>query len=380
MAQRSRWCTVAVAAAAVTMVVGAGGTAQARVAAGAPRIRQIRWTSSALAAPLTGRAQLAAIVRKHYGAEVSSGAGMPIAAELITDPIWVTIQGVSYQMQMYAVHFYGKGAPPPDVEVQLIRQDGTDTQWHLYDFSKPGVNNFTSPKDSVASAAISFGTNFGKSRVESAFTQQTPATDTPCKTFDGTKGTEVAADGTISSTQFALATGTTPFFGTITTPPLTGTMFLDPGCIGKRVPEGCPPNGFTELQAGRRTEFAFATDGSQVEELTGTGTRTQAHEVDSYPLPASDFTAKLTPTGAKATIRTGGNPFMEGTAVFTTPGAPQSLGPFRCHVGGVMHHYTVTQYTGMLGPGPKPFLALFDTGMLQLTSQRAALAQFALTN
>ena len=84
----------------------------------------------------------------------------------------------------------------------------------------------------------------------------------PCKLQNGT-GRPGVLERHRQVSQFSLVSGTSPFFGTVTTKPKTGSFFYDPGCKGGggKLVTICP--GTEDIEVGNASSAArlsFAND------------------------------------------------------------------------------------------------------------------------
>ena len=105
----------------------------------------------------------------------------------------------------------------------------TGEQEHVYGYAPIGGLHLTA-NAGLTSARVRTGTSIAPSAVDLRFHTVGAVEQSPCALVGGGRGTFQIASGTLSATTFAIATGTTPFFGTITTVPATATVVHDPGC------------------------------------------------------------------------------------------------------------------------------------------------------
>ena len=73
-----------------------------------------------------------------------------------------------------------------------------------------------------------------------------------------------------------------------------------------------------------------------------------------------------------ATVKTTGNPFMTGTATFTSAKPPKTKTGSCKDESNVKHTYTLATYAGQLTSGSPLLSANFDTGALHLSAPTAA--------
>lgn len=329
----------------------------------------------AVNAPIPLRVQR--VIARRLG--ITAGSTTTSAESLVTNPVWVTDRGISYQMTVYAVRVPGFGQ---DVDVSLVRTaataSGVASQEHDYDYSGKGFHPFSVNTTTLRSAKIDFGSAAAPSMFTSRFQATQPSIRTPCNLFGGGTGTLTRANGSLSTSAFAIATGTTPFFGTITTPPLTGTLYSDPGCRGPAL-NFCP--GTVTLGAFMPTSsWVIGNDptGANAFEEVFTGSNAPtlpfpSHDVFS-PVPSSDMVGPtITTNTVKMRWLTAQNPWMVGSATFTA--ATSSGGGIRgfCRAGGTVHKFKGTFYDGTLAGNSKPLIAIFDTGLRALHTGHAEL-------
>src|SRR4051794_14770775 len=181
---------------------------------------------------------------------------------LTGDPTAVTKGGFTYQMQFSAF-----GSPPfagftfpPDIEATLTRRapvagEPEAFQFHDYGFSPESGVTFSSAAD-ASSASLDTSTAIEPSHIDLSYLASGDAVTSRCRLENGRYGTLYRSTGALTDHRFALATGTSPVFGTITAAPRTAALIADPGCTGstitidaqQRRPEPC--SGRTTLLSG----------------------------------------------------------------------------------------------------------------------------------
>lgn len=366
---------------AAVCAIALAATSAAQAGTARPMVLSSRLQTTAIAARpalISARARGQALIAERLGPDASIDA--PPSAALETDPIWITVGDVRYRMTVFAFRALAPGFGPPVVEVILVRP-GTgraqagDVQEHDYVYSAPGIV-FNLDTAGLRTSKVDLRKLFS-TRISTLFTATSPVASSPCRLSGGGAGRYSWASGTLSSRTFAVHTGTSPFFGTITLPPLTATVSFDPGCREQVIRESdCP---------GRVGLFSFSANGywfagdtygnarieQRVYHQTGGETSARAHLVDAFT-PASDLAVTATPGGATALWRSAGNPYTIGSATFRSHAAGRFSG--RCRGdGGAVHRFSGTEYDGQLTPNAKPLIALLDTGLMGLTARRATL-------
>ena len=321
------------------------------------------------------------------------GAAAPSLASLslFTDPAIVTVGGVSYRMSLSVDNLPAAFDQPPELAVDLDRVTSaagrlTGEQEHVYGYAPIGGLHLTA-NAALTSARVRTGTSIGPSAVDLRFHTVGAVEQSPCALVGGGRGTFQIASGTLSATTFAIATGTTPFFGTITTVPATATVVHDPGCA-------------TFTQAAARPVFHRQCGGREtIQQSTltsvwlgalgfGGGRVTEFGLTESNPfgpagvshlavgvgrganMPAPVHTAG---GGVRADVRTAGVQFMGGRARFTSTGTAHVSSGHTCTWERHTYHFTTTRYQGRLTPASSPLRILFDTGATAITPTRATL-------
>lgn len=363
---------------------------------GAAAIAVVGVTSAT--ASMAPHAQLAAAMRARIpsGWSLPGSFGLrpalagPVNESLTSAPTTVTIAGVAYRMQLDVETFTGAGPVPPSVSVELSRGSATHTQIHEYGFQPTKPVTF-SVNQKTMGASVNTGTLIAPSAIATVF-KPTKVTSRTCGLGGGATGTYRSATGTLTTSAFKIATGTTPFFGTITTKPTTATLVIDPGCTtggggGASLP--CPsseqlqPAGNGPLTTGW---FAATVPGSSSAQLVAVNVPAALTAVEQpfhligEVVPAADLPAPTAgATGATARILTTGAVFLRGSAIFTSTKAPKTT-TGSCTLAGKKHTYSMRAYTGTLKAGTPALLALFDTGRKTLVSMPAELDLTRLTS
>lgn len=153
---------------------------------------------------------------------------------LFSDPTTVTVDGVSYQMGVSAYDLPAAFDQPPELAVELDRLTSaggrlTGEQDHVYGYAPIGGMTVTA-NAALTHATVKTGTSISPSAVDLHFHASGAVQQTPCTLLGGGHGVFQVASGKLTATKFRVATGTTPFFGTITSAPATATVVHDPGC------------------------------------------------------------------------------------------------------------------------------------------------------
>jgi hypothetical protein len=302
-------------------------------------------------------------------------------------PKEVLIGGIRYEMHLSAFAFSGN---PPFADIDLQRSlplVGRPTAFQLHDYSLSPQSGatFTFARGTLATAALDMGSSIAPDTLAATFTASGPATQTPCRLVTGGHGLLRRAAGTLAYSAFGIDTSTTPFFGTLTAGPLHGRLTSNPGCNGVGAPapnpRQCP--GRESLDAATpTTEWSF--DKAYGQPLVGEGAfigsdpdspsvTSAAHlisaETSKYTLPRPTHSLH----GATARAFTEGDPFMTGTAMFTSTRAPVITRRHSCIAAGRTRHFNTYRYAGQLAPGATPMTAEFDTAPLALTPLSATL-------
>jgi hypothetical protein len=331
-----------------------------------------------------------ALARWHRWTLAHSGAAPRTAfSSVVLDagPKEELIDGIRYEMHLSAFAF---SANPPFVDVDLQRSlplvgRPTAFQLHGYSLNPQSGATFTFARTTLATAALDMGSSIAPDTLAATFTASGPATQTPCRLVSGGHGVLRRAAGTLAYSAFGIDTSTTPFFGTLTAGPLHGRLASNPGCndVVAPVPNARPCPGRESLDASTPTgEWSFdkAFGRPLVGEDVFTGSdpdspsvTSDAHiisaETSQYTLPRPDHSLH----GATARAFSAGDPFMSGTATFTSTRAPAITRRHSCIAGGRTRRFNTYRYAGRLAPGTAPMTAEFDTAPLALTPLPATL-------
>jgi hypothetical protein len=326
---------------------------------------------------------------------VAAAASSHTALELFTNPVPLTINGVTYQMSMGAFGQQNAFGQPPQMEVGLARittAHGRPTaeQDHVYGYSATGIQ--LSATSDLSKVRLNTGSAFAPTAVNTTFTQIAKATY-PCTLLGGGHGAAIQAEGAISSKTFKIATGSSPFFGTITTGPKAATAFADPGCgsfggSGGQIIFGNSQelqtcSGRETIQAGSvfgSTAWAMTVgfEGGKSLVLAATATSSQTESVNHLAAAVQSGSAMPPAShshkGATAKITTAGNPMFSGRATFFSHHAPRISSVQRCVWEHHVYRFRGYRYGGGLKPvASNPLTALFDTGHFAFHGHAASL-------
>ena len=318
--------------------------------------------------------------------------------ELFSDPVNVTVNGITYRMTMSAESPPVAFDQPPQLNVELDRTTAaggliTGEQEHLYGYAPLSGMHFTA-NAGLTRATVNTGTSIDPSAVDVHFRSSGPIEQQPCTLVGGGQGVFQVASGTLSATTFKVATATFPFFGTITTVPQTATVIHDPGCatfIGfgsaarPRAAKAAPV--FHEQCTGNVIEQSSLTSfwlsqlgfgGRRLEQLGITETNPFGPDGISHVAAGLGSGADMprpvkTAGGIRATVLTTGVPFMGGRAVFTSAVKPHVSPGHSCIWERHIHHFTTTRYPGKLTSTASPLEMMFDTGAAPVASAPAEL-------
>jgi hypothetical protein len=323
--------------------------------------------------------------------------------ELFTDPVPVTVNGITYQMTMSVENLPVSFDEPPELAVELDRTTVgggliTGEQSHVYGYAPLTGLDFTA-NAGLTRATVKTGTSINPSALDVHFHTTGTVEESPCSLVGGGQGEFQAATGTISASTFKIATATTPFFGTITTTPQTATVFRDPGCSNffgfaasvkaAREPVFHPEcsgreaitqssltsfwlaqtgfGGRRMLQLGATESNPFGPDGVD-HEVAGLGSGT------NMPRPV-----RTGEGGVRADVLTSGVPFMGGRAVFRSTARAHVSPGHTCTWERHTYHYTTTRWPGRLTSATTPLAMMFDTGAAPITPTPATLYLFTYT-
>jgi hypothetical protein len=318
--------------------------------------------------------------------------------ELFTDPVNVTVNGITYRMTLNVENPPVAFDQPPQLNVELDRTTAaggliTGEQEHLYGYAPLQGMHFTA-NAGLTQATVNTGTSINPSVVDVHFQSSGPIEQQPCPLVGGGHGVFQVASGTLSATTFKIATATFPFFGTITTVPQTATVIHDPGCatfIGSgsaaRAKAATAEPVFHEQCTGNVIEQSSLTSlwmsqlgfgGRRLEQLGITETNPFGPDGISHAVAGLGSGANMTHPvktagGIRATVRTTGVPFMGGRAVFTSAVKPHISPGHSCVWARHLHHFTTTRYPGKLTSTASPLEMMFDTGAAPVPSTPAEL-------
>jgi hypothetical protein len=372
--------TVAAAALAATGTPASASTQRPRMRAFTPRLLP----SIALPA---GLARRMAQFQPHAAAPLSLD-----SIELFADPSDVTVNGVTYQMYLAAFTQPAAFDQPPQVDVQLDRTTAgggalLGEQDHIYGYAP--LTGLTMTADAgLTRAHLKTGTSIDPSAIDMRF-HATDVEQTSCHLLTGGRGTFQYATGTLSASTFKIATGTTPFFGNITTPPVTATVVHDPGCgtIIFGAASSAATHAAANLHAARSVLFEEPCTGPTLAEQNLTsfwvsqlgihrgrvfqlgatstnpfGPNGISHEAIGVGPGANMGRLVRTADGVREAVRTKGVAFMGGKAMFRSTARPHVSPGHSCIYERHIYHYTNVRYQGTLTPGTSPLAMLFDTG------------------
>jgi hypothetical protein len=370
----------------VALVVAASLVAAATASATSPPPRPLaiwhRWTRAHVNAPAF-----------NVFATVFSFAG----------PREVMISGVRYEMGLTVFGTPGGGASQPpfasvDLQRSLPRTRPTAFQLHEYDFAPQTGATFTFDRDTM-DTSVDLGGTVAPSQLATSYAPTTPITKRRCTLVTGGHGYLRESRGTTVYSPFSIVTPTSPFFGTLATGPVLTAEAFDPGCknggvialVAPQVRAAVPlaasrPNpcaGRETLSTVSATEqwvFDKVFGRRATTQLVGTGTdpNTQPVVADSHAIiagtPVYDLPRPIhNAHGATAEVFSAGDPFMTGSATFTSTGAPRATGGHVCKAGGILHRFSSLRYTGRLAPNTNALTADFDTSPVSLASRPATL-------
>jgi hypothetical protein len=383
---------VAAALAVAGAALAAAGTATAGAATHSPRAAMFTPRMLASMAPKGGLLQRMAGLLP--GASTVSLENL----ELFTDPVNVTMNGITYRMTMSADSPPVAFDQPPQLNVELDRTTAaggliTGEQQHLYGYAPLSGMHFT-VNAGLTRATVNTGGSIDPSAVDVHFQSSGPVEQQPCTLVGGGQGVFQVASGTLSATTFKIATATFPFFGTITTVPRTATAIHDPGCatfIGSgsaaRAKAARAAPVFHEQCTGNVIEQSSLTSfwlsqlgfgGRRLEQLGITETNPFGPDGISHAVAGLGSGADMprpvkTARGVRATVLTTGVPFMGGRAVFTSAVKPHVSPGHSCVWERHLHHFTTTRYAGKLTSTGSPLEMMFDTGATPVPSSPAEL-------
>jgi hypothetical protein len=368
-----------------TGCLGAGvTTAQA---ATPPRMQAMRVARRLFAQSLPG--SLRTTMLEHAGTPVAPNT----ALLLDTDPAPLSVGGLSYQMELSAFTVTDSFGSPPQMDLalwRLSRQNGrvTGEQEHVYGYSSTDMT--MTATTGLSRLQLNSHQSFPTTRVDTTFSPTTVESDR-CRLSTGGRGTFSEAVGTLSAKRFRIGTGTSPFFGTITSEPQTAFALADPGCLtgggaiitsGSRVRFSAPCSGRETIQYGSpfaatslSAEVGFRGHNAYILAETGQSsvTTSVAHLAIGLE-PASGMPAPAhSASGARAKLRTGQNPLFAGAARFVSTAAPSRSALHACTYERHIYHFRSLRYRGTLSPAGSPLQALFDTAPFPFAAGTATL-------
>jgi hypothetical protein len=357
----------------------AAGTSPATAATHSPRA--VMYTPRMLASMAPKGGLLHRMAGYLPGASTVSLANL----ELFTDPVNVTVNGITYQMTMSVENPPVAFDQPPQLDIELDRTTVgggliTGEQDHLYGYAPLSGMHFTA-NAGLTHATVNTGVSIDPTAIDAHFHSTGTVEQDPCTLVGGGQGVFQVATGSLSAATFKVATATFPFFGTITTVPQTATVFHDPGCAtftgfaasAKAVAEPvfhepCTGNVVEQstLTSAWLSQLGFG--GNRLVQLGITETNPfgpdgVSHEVAGIGSGADmPHPVKTGEGGIRASVLTTGVPFMGGRAVFTSTARAHISPGHTCTWERHTYHFTTTRYLGKLTPGASPLEMMFDTG------------------
>jgi hypothetical protein len=387
MFELKRVCGLVMIVLAVAVMGGSAAGAQASVA---PRVRAMRAAKVLYARTLPAR------LRAH----VPSAAGVPLSAGtdllLFTDPVRMQVHGLNYRMSMFADTIVDQFGSVPELSVGLDRTSRgvsgriNGVQEHVYGFSSSDM--VMTADQGLTGLHIHTGRSFLPTRVNMNLVPG-EVQSASCRLFSGGTGTQSVAEGSLDTKTFRIHTGTSPYFGTVTSAPQTGVAIADPGCISggvggvafgrtvRRYHEPCQgresvvagsPYGDTswEAEVGRRGARAYLA----AQTASSTTTNLVEHFAVALQSAAGMPRPERSAHGAVARIGADGNPMFGGSATFVSHRRPAVSKVRVCAVGRHLRRFVTTRYRGTLSPDDgAPLTALFDTGGFALERGAALL-------
>jgi hypothetical protein len=318
-------------------------------------------------------------------------------------PREVRISGVRYEMGLTVFGTPGGGASEPpfasiDLERSVPRTRPTAFQLHEYDLEPQTGATFRFNKDTM-DTSFDLGATIAPSQLAATYTPATAITKRRCTLVTGGHGFLRESHGTTAYSPFSIVTPTSPFFGTLAAGPVQTGEAFDPGCNGTVVFSLVAPQVRAAVPlaasrahpcAGRETLSTTSATQQWVfdkvfgkrasTQLAGTGTDPNTQPVTAethaiiagtsiYDLPRPSHNGH----GATAEVFSAGDPFMTGSAKFTSTRAPLATGGHTCRAGGTLHRFSSLRYSGHLAPNPNALTAQFDTAPVALASRHATL-------
>ena len=318
-------------------------------------------------------------------------------------PREVLISGVRYEMGLTMFGSPGGGASQPpfvsiDLQRSLPRTRPTAFQLHEYAFAPQTGTTFTFDKDTM-DTSLDLGATIAPSQLAATYTPTTAISKRRCTLVTGGHGFLRESHGTMGYSPFSVVTPTSPFFGTLAAGPVRTGEAFDPGCNGAVViplvapqvraavslgsSRAHPCAGRESLSTTSPTEqwvFDKVFGEPATAQLVGTGTDpntqpvvSEAHAIiagaSTFDLPRPQHNGH----GATAEVFSAGDPFMAGSATFTSVRAPLVSGGHTCRAGGNVHRFSSLRYKGQIVPNTNALTANFDTTPVALTSRPATL-------
>jgi hypothetical protein len=317
--------------------------------------------------------------------------------ELFTQPASLpAINGKVYHMSLDAYTETDSFGVAPELDVSLYRIASANgqpvgEQDHEYSYTSTDVD--MSADTGLTNLVFNSKRAFRPTRVNMAFTP-TQARSTRCTLFTGGHGTLTGAVGTLDAKSFKIHTGTSPFFGDITTAPQQAFAFSDPGCesgeiqlAGTRTSVAQeyyqPCAGRESISAGSAfgvtqwdAEVGFGGKHAYLFSQTGSMSTTQAQVHFAVGVQSSSGmpVPRHSRSGATATLNAQGNPEFGGQATFVSHYVPRTSSVQTCTYERHLHRFVATRYAGTLTPSStNPFAVLFDTGAIDFQTRSATL-------
>ena len=318
--------------------------------------------------------------------------------ELFTQPSPLpAINGKVYHMSLDAYTETDSFGVAPELDVSLFRTTSANGQLvgeqdHAYNYTSTDVD--MTADTGLTNLVFNSKHAFRPTKVNLAFTP-TEARSSGCTLFGGGHGTLTGAVGTVDAKTFRIHTGTSPFFGDITTAPQHAFAFSDPGCESGQIQlagtRTSVPHAYYQPCSGRETITAGSPFGlTQWEAEVGFGgkhaylfsqtasmstTQAQVHFAVGVQSSSGMPAPRTSRSGATATLNAQGNPEFGGQAAFVSHSAPRTSPVQTCTYERHLHRFVVTRYSGALTPSStSPLAVLFDTGAIDFQARSATLS------
>jgi hypothetical protein len=320
--------------------------------------------------------------RSHAASAADESYGGTPNVTLETGGRRVRIGGVTYQYSAMLTKDLSPGFHPAALVFDLFRGEFVPPrpalQDHEYGFAPSTGLGFRFNRTTFA-ATLHTADRISPSSANIAFTP-THRFSIPCTLANGTKGALHFVDGSLRGTGFRLASGTSPFFGTLVRAPVRAELIYDPGCTETDsgpgpgpVASSCDGREAVTAQIGDTTFVAssiyggghtlFAVDRTPVLSFTQIVDHLILADAPGATLPVPTYDSH----GATARIRTAGTQFLSGAGTFTSTTAPRIGRVQHCRANGKSHAFQQYTYTGVLtSPAGTPLVARFDTGALAI--------------